>query len=137
MIKSVDAIKAISIAEEKAKEFNLAITTCVVDRYGIIIATKKMDGARIVSPDFAYTKAYTSAVLQVPTSVITSADGPGKPFFGTKDIMGGKLTVLPGGIPIIKDNVLLGAVGVGGSSNLKEDEACAKAAAEKTNSIAA
>ncbi len=130
MISSEEALKAIQIAEQKAREFNLAITTCVVDEHGVMIASKKMDDARIVSPDFAYTKAYTAAVLQVSTAVITDADGPGKPFFGTKDILGGRFTVLPGGVPVTRNGKVVGAVGVGGSSDLRQDDACAQTAAQ-------
>ena len=62
------AQKMIEASETKAKELGIAITTAVVDEHGTLVALSKMDGALLVSPQFAQSKAFTSAHLGVATS---------------------------------------------------------------------
>ena len=130
MITSSKAMEAIAAAEAQAKKLDLAITTVVVDNYGVVIAEKRMDGALIISPDFAYAKAFTSATLKVPTSALGAYAAPEKPYYGITDLFGGKLTSIAGGLPVLKGDQCIGAVGVGGSADVTQDEECAKAAVE-------
>jgi len=130
MIKADLANKAMAAVEAKAREMNLSLTMAVVDEYGGLVFLKRMDGALVVSPDFARAKAYTSAVLMAPTAQIAQMVGEGKPYHGLTDLKGGDFTVIAGGIPVKADGRVVGAVGVGGSPDPAQDEVCAKEAAE-------
>lgn len=130
MITLEKAQEAIEAAEKKAKELGIKITTTIVDEHGTLIAASRMDGAITISPEFAYAKAYTSATIGLPTADIANYSGEGKPYFGTTSAFGGKLMVIAGGIPVKTGEKLVGAVGVGGSMDVKQDEECAKAAVE-------
>jgi uncharacterized protein GlcG (DUF336 family) len=129
LISSDKALEAIKAAEKKAKDLGITISTVVVDDHGVVIAEKRMDGALVISPDFAYAKAYTSAVLKMPTSGLGEYAAPEKPYFGINDLFGGKLTTIAGGVPVMKGEKVVGAIGVGGSADVSQDEECAKAAA--------
>ena len=130
MITLSKAKKALEMSEAKAKELGIAVTTAIVDEHGTVIATSKMDGALIISPEFAYTKAYTSAILMSPTSGLAAYAEEGKPYSGLRDIFGGELTTIAGGVPVKQDEKVVGGVGVGGSMNPTEDEMCAMEAAK-------
>lgn len=134
MISSNKAMEAIHAAEQKAKELGIAITTVIVDQHGVEVALKRMDDALVISPKFAYAKAYTSATLKFPTSALGDFDTPGKPYYGLTSLFSGTLTSIAGGVPVTKGDKVVGAVGVGGSADVSQDEMCAKAAAEVLNS---
>lgn len=130
MIHSGDALKAIQAAEEKAVELGVAVTISVVDEHGVQVATKRMDGALTISPKFAQAKAYTSATLRAATSSLSGYATEGKPYFGLTSLFDGKLTVIAGGIPVKSGDTVVGAVGVGGSADVSQDELCAQAAVD-------
>lgn len=128
MLSLVKAKKAIEAAELKAKELNIAISTVIVDEHGAIIIVSRMDNSIPISPKFAYTKAFTSAVLGLSTGDIAPYAVPEKPYFGINSIFGGELTTIAGGLPVKIDNKLVGGVGVGGSMSTVQDIACAQEA---------
>jgi len=129
MISLAKAKKALEISEEKAKALGIAVTTVVVDTHGSVIAASRMDGALNISPQFAYQKAYTSARLGFPSGAIAENAKEGKPYFGITSLLGGKITSLAGGVPVKVGDKLVGGVGVGGSYDTSQDEACAQEAA--------
>jgi uncharacterized protein GlcG (DUF336 family) len=119
---------ALEAAEHKAREMGIAVSTVVVDTHGAIIAASRMDGAIPISPRFAYAKAFTSASVGFPSEGLAQYAGEGKPYFGITDVLGGELTPIAGGMPIMKEGKLVGGVGVGGSTDVGQDAECAKAA---------
>ena len=100
----------------------------IVDGHGSLIALSRMDGALHISPRFAVTKAFTAANLRLPTEDLGSYAGEGKPYFGLNTLFGGELTPMAGGLPISQNGMVIGAVGVGGSTDVKQDVACAQEA---------
>lgn len=128
MIRLEKAKKAIEGSEKKAQELGIAITTVILDEHGTVIALSRMDGAFTVSPDFAKAKAFTSATLGFPTQALSQFVIEGKPYFGLSNLAGGEFTTIAGGIPVKNGDKVVGGVGVGGSTDVKQDEMCAQEA---------
>ena len=117
-------------ALQKASTEGFKMNIAVVDEGGHLIAFARMDGARPASVNTALTKAVTAATFR-------QATGPLPPT-GEPDILlnlslqnaaaasGGKITTLKGGVPIVVDDQIIGAVGVGGGSG-EQDAEVAKA----------
>lgn len=130
MILLSKAKHALEKSEAKAKELGINVSTVIVDEYGSIICASKMDGAIPVSPEFAYAKAYTAASLGMSTDDLGEYCLEGKPYFGLNTLFGGKMTPIAGGMPVKKEDKLIGGVGVGGSADVSQDAQCAQEAAK-------
>lgn len=128
MITLEQAKKALETSEKKAKELGIAVTTAIVDEHGSIVAVSRMDGAIPISPRFAYSKAFTSANLGMPTDAMEQYAAENKPYFGVNTLFGGELTTIAGGLPVKIGDKIVGGVGVGGSADTKKDLDCAKVA---------
>ena len=120
----------LSAAKAKAAEMKLRVNVAVVDDGGHLIAFARTDGARPASGYTALTKAVTAATFRQETGPLP----PG----GEPDLLlnlslqnaaaagGGKVTPLKGGVPVVIDGQVAGAVGVGGASG-EQDAVVAKA----------
>lgn len=128
MITLKKAQKAVEAAEAKAKEMGIAVSVAVVDEYGTLIAFARMDGALKISPEFAKAKAFTSGTLGMPTHQMAPYATSGQPYHDINALFGGEMTTIAGGVPVFEDKKLVGGVGVGGSTDVNQDEACAQAA---------
>ena len=129
MISLSKAKTAIENAEAKAKELGVNVSITIVDTSGTLIASNRMDGAIAISPEFSYIKAFTSASLGIPSVGLSDYAQPGKPYYGVNTVMNGKLTPIAGVQPVMMGGKLVGGVGVGGSMDVSQDDACAQAAA--------
>ncbi len=117
------AAAAIAVAAAVAKSREIAAPECiaVVDASGNLLAFARVEGAAVLARDPAIAKAATSASLSVPTG--------GIPFeFGANlgSASHGNIVNLGGGLPIVFDGELLGAIGVG-SGATEQDVAVAEA----------
>ena len=75
-----------------------------------------MDDAWVGSIDIAMKKAKTAVFFGMPTGQIGRLSQPGGPLFGIEHSNDGLIT-FPGGLPIVDANgVMIGAIGVSGSS---------------------
>jgi len=120
-------------ALKKAKELGLKVSIAVVDDRGTLVVFHKMDGAFPVSPDFALTKAYTSATLRLPTGGMSQYAIPGKPYYGLNSLASGVFTTIAGGVPILDGKKVIGGIGVGGSHDVAQDVECAESGLKAYN----
>ena len=128
MLNNQTAKKAIEAAEHKAAELGIAVSTAIVDEYGVLVAFSRMDGAIKISPKFAQEKAYTAGTLGMKTEDMAPYAVEGKPYHGMNSMFGGQLTTIAGGAPIVAGGKLVGGIGVGGSADTSQDAQCAAAA---------
>jgi glc operon protein GlcG len=116
------AQKLLSAAIAKAKEMNQPQCICVVDSGGHLLTMGRMDGAFAMSIETALRKAKTAAAYGIPTGGITPALEL-KLAIGTD----GQRVNLFGGLPVIVDGHVIGAIGVGSGTGEQDREVAAAA----------
>jgi uncharacterized protein GlcG (DUF336 family) len=117
------AAAAIAVDAAVAKSREIAAPECiaVVDAGGNLLAFARVEGAAVLAHEPAVAKAATSASIGAATG--------GIPFeFGANlgSASRGGIVNLPGGIPIVLNGKVLGAIGVG-SGTSEQDVAVAQA----------
>ena len=120
------AEKAIEAARKRALELKTQMCIAIVDSGANLKAFYRMDDAWVGSIDIAMKKAKTAVYFGMPTGQIGKLSQPGGPLFGIEHSNEGLIT-FPGGLPIVDvDGVMIGAIGVSGSS-VENDHAVAQA----------
>lgn len=120
------AMKAIAAAEAEAKKNNWLMIIAVVDSGSRLVAFSRMDNAQLGSIDIAMGKAMTANNLRRPTKDLQDLVGQGGPNLRLLAAPG--VTPLEGGVPIIADGKVIGAIGVSGAAS-NQDAQCAMAGA--------
>ncbi|SOU85914.1 GlcG/HbpS family heme-binding protein [Tenacibaculum dicentrarchi] len=111
-----EAKKVIASATLKAVALNTKMSISVVDAGASLIAFERMDGAFIGPIDIAMKKAKTAALFGKDTSILGELSQPGEPLYNIEHSNNGLIT-FAGGVPIKnKDGIIIGAIGVSGST---------------------
>jgi uncharacterized protein GlcG (DUF336 family) len=122
------ARRIIAAAEAKAAEIGQPMNIAVVDSGGNLVAHVRMDGAWIGSVDIAINKAWTARAFDLPTIDLAKNSQSGDQFFGIHASNGGRVMIFAGGIPLKRNDTVIGAIGVSGGMG-KQDQAVAEAGA--------
>ena len=121
-LERAQAVIAAAAAEAQKRDWKLNFA--VVDSGGNLVAFARMDGAMLASITIAQHKARTAATFRRETKVFESGIQGGNAYQLTIDgVIGSR-----GGIPLIENGKLIGAVGASGGTG-SQDEICAKAGA--------
>ncbi|BDM83256.1 GlcG/HbpS family heme-binding protein [Acaryochloris marina] len=129
MVTLKDARRIIEAAEKKAEEIGQPMNIAVADSGGNLVSHVRMDGAWIGSIDISIKKAYTSRAFDISTKDLAEYSQSEGQFFGIHASNGGKIMIFAGGIPLVQDGQVVGAIGVSGGSG-EQDHAVAEAGAE-------
>ena len=121
-----DAAILISGAEAKAQEIGIQMCIAVVDESGFLIAFKRMDHSKALSTTLAQDKAFTAAISKKPTADYNAAAVPGNLTNGIQSAVGGRFSTVGGGVPVMIDDAVVGAIGLSGGA-AEQDMACAAA----------
>ena len=115
------AMIALQGAVAKAKAIGVPQCIAIVDTGGNLLAFARMDNAKVLSQFSAIQKAVTAASSKVPTGGLPEE-------FGVKLSLatGSRLVNLQGGLPIVVDGKVVGAIGVG-SGTAEQDIEVAQA----------
>jgi glc operon protein GlcG len=97
----------------------------VVDNGGNLVYLERLDNTFPAASEVAIKKANTAATFKAPSSKLENAINGGRQALITVGH-----TFLQGGIPIIVDGQVVGAVGVSGSASAQQDEDMANAGAK-------
>ena len=121
------AHKILQAAVEKAGEINTAMDIAIVDSGANLKAFLRMDNAWLGSIDIAIKKAKTARFFDMPTGEIGKLSQPGGPLYNIEHSNDGLIS-FPGGLPLVINGEIVGAIGVSGSS-VENDHAVAEAGA--------
>ncbi len=112
--------------EQKAREVGTPKDIAIVDESGYLILFTRMDGAKFSAVEIAIDKAFTSAGGGRATREYKEVAGAGGPAFGLNTLLQGRFCIIGGGMPIVVDGQIVGAVGVS-SGAATEDHDVAEA----------
>jgi uncharacterized protein GlcG (DUF336 family) len=106
------ARKVMTAAEEEAVKNNWAVVIAIIDSGGHLVMLHRRDDVQLSSIELAVGKAKTALMFKRPSKVLDeaiSSGGAGLRFRALKDIV-----PLEGGLPILADGKIVGAIGVSG-----------------------
>lgn len=121
------AQKVAEAAMAKAREIGVPNAVAVVEPTGDLVYFAKMDGAPYSAVQLAQQKAVAAARYRRPTKAFYDGIEAGHPFFLTFPGVAGA----PGGIPIVIDGKLVGAVGVSGGNGEQDVQVAGAGAAAR------
>ncbi|HXJ79157.1 MAG TPA: heme-binding protein [Candidatus Methylomirabilis sp.] len=115
----------------KAGELGFLVAVAVVDDAGHLVACHRMDGALWVTPEIARAKANAAAAFRASTQDLEARFGGGRQLFA------GNVAALDnyqfvfgrGAVPLMRDDRIIGAVGVSGAVPAENDHLIADTAA--------
>ncbi len=113
----------IAAVQQIGRELGVAMSCAVVDSGDQLVAFERMDGADLVGITLARDKAFTALVNRMPTRDLAPIVQPGAEFYGYASVGGGRMIVFAGGMPLERDGVLVGAVGVSGGDAAQDQRA--------------
>ncbi len=113
--KDVKAITA--AAEAEALKNNWAVVIAVVDDGGNLLALSRLDGVAPISSHIAPAKAKTAALGCRESRIYEEMINGGRVSFLSAPQLEG---MLEGGVPIMKDGLCIGAVGVSGVKSAED-----------------
>ena len=123
---SLEGAKLVLAAcEAQAKDKNAGGVIAVVDDGGNLIALHRLDGTFAAGAKVSIGKARTAALFKKPTRFFEETIREGRTAMVALD----DFTPLQGGVPIVIDGQVVGAVGVSGAASAQQDEEIALAGA--------
>jgi glc operon protein GlcG len=118
------AVAAVARAEAQKNGWLMAIT--IVDPAGTLVYFEKMDGTQLGSIQVSMDKAHSAVFFKRPTKSYEDAVGGGGVGLRVLKVPGAM--PVEGGVPLIENGKIIGAVGVSGAQP-PQDGQCANAAA--------
>ena len=122
-----NAKKAAAPALAEAAKNNWRVAVAIVGPEGTLIYYEKMDNTQLGSAEIAIDKARTAALFKRPTKALQDALAAGGEGLRILTLKG--VTAVEGGIPLVMDGKIVGAIGVSGATSA-QDAQCAKAGAD-------
>lgn len=114
------AKKALAAAEAEAKKNNWIVAIAIVDSAGKLVAFSKFDNTQHASVDIAIGKAATANNLKRPTKALQDGIAQGGVNLRLLAVPG--VMPLEGGVPIVVDGKIIGAIGVSGVTSAQDAE---------------
>jgi glc operon protein GlcG len=121
-LENAKKVAAPALAEAEKNHWNMAVA--IVDTSGNLVYYEKMDNTQLGSANVAIDKARCAALFKRPTKAFQdtlAAGGDGLRVLTLKGVV-----AVEGGIPLMMDGKIVGAIGVSGAAS-SQDAQCAKA----------
>lgn len=123
-------IIAAAVAEAKSKNAP-GSAIAVVDDGGNLVALERLDNTFPAGANISIGKARTAALFKRPTKVFEDIINKGR----TTMVALPDFTPLQGGVPIVYEGEVIGAIGVSGAASAQQDEEIAIAGANAVKSF--
>jgi uncharacterized protein GlcG (DUF336 family) len=111
------AKRVAAAAEAEARKNGWPMAIAIAEPTGALVYFLKMDNTQYASIDLAKAKAKTAAIYRRPTKMFNEALANGHLMFLTFQ----DLCAAPGGLPLVADGELVGAIGVSGGAGHQDD----------------
>ena len=121
------AKRLVAAAEAEARRHDFLMAFAIVEPSGALVAFERMDGVQYGSLEVAQAKARSAALFRRPSKAFADTVSQGK--VGVMTLPGA--VAVEGGIPIVVDGRIVGAIGVSGGTS-EQDGAVAMAALAAT-----
>lgn len=115
---------ALAAALDEARRLNAGGCIAVVDDGGHLVAFARIEGTFAAGADVSIGKARTAATFRKPTRAFEDSINNGRTAMAAVHF-----TPLQGGVPIVVDGQVVGAVGVSGAASAQQDDDIARVAA--------
>jgi len=122
-----NAKQAAAPALAEAAKNNWTVAVAIVDPGGNLVYYEKMDNTQLGSANVAVDKARSAALFKRPTKAFQDALAAGGDSMRVLSLKGA--VPIEGGIPLIIDGKIVGAIGVSGATSA-QDAQCAKTGAD-------
>lgn len=119
------AKKAAAAALAEARKNGWSVYATVVDPGGAVVYVERIDGTQTGSADVSLEKARTSVAFKRPSKAFEDVVLSGK----TQYLKLPGATPLEGGVPLLHDGKIVGAIGVSGATSAQDGQ-CARAGAD-------
>jgi uncharacterized protein GlcG (DUF336 family) len=124
-LESARKVATTAIAEARKNKWNMAIA--IVDPAGELVYFEKLDGTQAASVNIAVDKARSSARFKRPTKALQDVLATGGA--GLRMLALDGAVPVEGGVPILMDEKIVGAIGVSGGTSQQDGEVATAAAA--------
>jgi len=124
-LETAKKVTAAAVAEAQKNNWKMAVA--IVDPGGYLVYFEKMDGTQTGSVGLAIEKANTAALFRRPTKLFQDGVAAGGEGLRLLRLTGA--IPIDGGVPIVVDGKLIGAIGISGGAG-EQDGQVAKAGAE-------
>jgi uncharacterized protein GlcG (DUF336 family) len=114
------ATKAVEAAVAEAKKNGWLMAVAVVSNSGFLVSFSKMDQTQFASVQIAQDKAKAAAQFRRPTKVFEDRANSGGP--SVLSLHG--VVASEGGIPLMRDGKVIGAIGCSGGTSQQDGQAC-------------
>jgi len=121
------ARKAMAAAQAEARKNSWPVAIAIVDNAGQLVLFERMDNTQTASIEVAQDKAVSAAIYRRPTKVFQDMVAGGGA--GTRALNLRGASTVEGGLPMVVDGKIIGAIGVSGV-NSDQDGVVAKAGAD-------
>jgi len=118
------ARKAVVAADAESRKQGLPMAIAIVDTAGQLVLFERMDNTQTASVAVAQDKAVSAAMYRRPTKAFQDALAAGGAGLRILTLRGA--SAVEGGLPIVVDGKIIGAIGVSGGS-AEQDGVIAKA----------
>jgi len=132
-VLTLDAAKKIAaVAEAEAKKRGATVVIVVVDDGGHLLLLERLDDTQVASVEVGIGKARTAAIFRRPSKVFEDQVRDGR--VAALALPGA--TPLQGGVPIIYEGKVIGAIGVSGNTPQEDEDIAKVGAASAATAIA-